>query len=201
MNLFERRLLSSGYPIIAGVDEAGRGPLAGPVVAACVIYHEGLLIPGLNDSKKILPDKRALIYDQIVSHTATQYGIGIVDAQEIDQINILQATFLSMKRAVESIQSPISYLLIDGNQLPNIPHKKEAIVKGDEKSISIAAASIIAKEVRDRIMEEYSKQYPEYLFDKHKGYGTKLHKEAIAKYGPCKIHRKSFRPISDISAL
>jgi ribonuclease HII len=195
MTFYESRLQSQGITTIAGLDEAGRGPLAGPVVACCIIYHPGLLIEGLNDSKLLTPLKRGGIYDQIISHKDTNYALGIVEAQEIDKINILQATFLAMKEAANGLKD-LEYILIDGNQLPNLPLKSEGIIKGDQKSITIAAASIIAKETRDKIMLEHHKTYPEYAFSKHKGYGTKIHKEALEKYGPCPIHRKSFAPIA-----
>lgn len=203
MTSFENRLISCGIINVVGVDEAGRGPLAGPVVAACVLYHVDLLMKGLNDSKKLTPSTRASLYNRIISHKVIKYGVGIADAEEIDRINILQATLLAMQRAIDVLSKELSdpnnsYFLIDGNQLPNIPYKKKGIIRGDQKSLSIAAASIIAKETRDQMMDEYHNQYPEYCFNKHKGYGTKIHKEALVRYGPCPIHRKSFRPVFEL---
>lgn len=196
MTRYEDALCKKGVKIIAGIDEAGRGPLAGPVVACCIIYHSGLLIEDINDSKLLTPSRRKKVYQQIISHPDTKYGLGIVEAEEIDRINILQATFLAMQKAADSLQD-LEYILIDGNQLPELSVKSEGVIKGDQKSITIAAASIIAKEVRDEIMFRYQEIHPEYSFHKHKGYGTKIHKEALEKYGPCPIHRKSFRPVAE----
>jgi ribonuclease HII len=180
---------------IAGVDEAGRGPLAGPVVAAAVILDMDTPIDKINDSKKITEKRRSILYKQI---TASQkYGLGIADPKEIDEINILQATFLAMKRAIQNLKDAggtYDLLLIDGNQyIPDLPrNRQQTITSGDATSASIAAASIVAKVARDKMMEEYHEKYPEYDFAKHKGYGTKHHREMIAKHGLCDIHRETF---------
>lgn len=187
----ENSLISSGYKFICGVDEAGRGPLAGPVFAAAVILPEGEIIEGINDSKKLTPKKRDELYD-IICEKAVAYASASVDEKVIDEINILNATFLAMKTAVEKLSVKPDFVLVDGNRLPDLAYPSEAVVKGDAKSISIAAASIIAKVERDRYITEQAKIYPEYGFEKHKGYGTKAHTEAILKYGACPIHRKSF---------
>lgn len=197
----EKALLREGFSNIVGVDEAGRGPLAGPVVAACCLYHPDLLLEGLDDSKKLTPLSRHSLYQKIITNKNIQYGVAIVDSGEIDQINILQATLLAMKRAIEALNTEISYLIVDGNQLPNTPFPAKAIIKGDQYSISIAAASIIAKETRDELMNKFHQKFPEYFFNEHKGYGTKKHKEALLQYGPCPIHRKSFRPISELISI
>jgi len=184
----------TGQARIAGVDEAGRGPLAGPVVAAVVIldlYNRP--IDGVNDSKKLTAAKRDKLFDIIID-TAEAYGVGVADPKEIDEINILQATFLAMRRALDGINGRYDLLLVDGNQYINgVPRERQkTIVGGDAKSASIAAASIIAKVTRDRMMDGYDKDYPRYDFAKHKGYGTKRHVEMIRKHGLCEIHRKTF---------
>ncbi|MDR2578726.1 MAG: ribonuclease HII [Chitinispirillales bacterium] len=178
---------------IAGVDEAGRGPLAGPVVAAAVILDLAAPIDGINDSKKLTPARRDALYAQITSN-AVAYAVGMAAPEEIDRVNILQATFLAMARAIEKLNARYGLLLIDGNQyIPTIPRGvQQTITSGDSKSASVAAASIIAKVTRDRIMAEYHEKYPLYNFAKHKGYGTKLHREMIALHGACDIHRRSF---------
>ena len=180
-----------GYKVVCGIDEAGRGPLAGPVFAAAVILPENYSHPVLNDSKKLSEKKRDAVYDDIIKD-AICYSVGIATEEEIDEINILNATFLAMKRAVEGLVIKPDFAYIDGNQYPKTGVKEETIVKGDGKCISVAAASIIAKVSRDRFMLEIDKQYPEYQFSKHKGYGTKLHYEMIEKYGVSKVHRRSF---------
>lgn len=180
-----------GYKVVCGIDEAGRGPLAGPVFAAAVILPENYSHPVLNDSKKLSEKKRDAVYDDIIKD-AVCYSVGIATEEEIDEINILNATFLAMKRAVEGLVIKPDFAYIDGNQYPKTGVKEETIVKGDGKCISVAAASIIAKVSRDRFMLEIDKQYPEYQFSKHKGYGTKLHYEMIEKYGVSKVHRRSF---------
>lgn len=195
---YEKRAHSKGYRLVAGVDEAGRGPLAGPVVAAACIIPEGLTIEGVNDSKQLTPKKRAKIFDLLIGSSNIQYGIGVVDAEEIDQINILQATFKAMQKAVEKLTVVPDFVLVDGSLLPKWKYRSQAIVKGDSLSYSIAAASIIAKETRDELMKSYDVQFPEYGFGKHKGYGTKTHLEAIAHLGPCFIHRKTFEPIKSL---
>jgi len=188
---FEHEAYLKGYTAVCGIDEAGRGPLAGPVYAAAVWLPEGLVIDGLNDSKKLSEKKREALFD-VIKENAVAYGIGFADEKEIDAINILQATYLAMRRAYDNMQKACDYVLIDGNRMPPMPVPGETIVKGDAKSPSIAAASILAKVSRDRVMLEYAKQYPGYHFEKHKGYGTKLHYEMLDKYGPCPEHRRSF---------
>ncbi len=188
---FEHAAYLNGFTAVCGIDEAGRGPLAGPVYAAAVWLPEGLVIDGLNDSKKLSEKKREALFD-VICENAVAYGIGFADEKEIDEINILQATYLAMRRAYENMQKCCDYVLVDGNRMPEMPVPGETIVKGDAKSPSIAAASILAKVSRDRLMLEYAKEYPEYHFEKHKGYGTKVHTEALLKYGQCPIHRKSF---------
>ncbi len=180
-----------GYKVVCGIDEAGRGPLAGPVFAAAVILPENYSHPVLNDSKKLSEKKRDAVYEDIIKD-ALCYSVGIATEEEIDEINILNATFLAMKRAVEGLSIKPDFAYIDGNQYPKTGVKEETIVKGDGKCISVAAASIIAKVSRDRFMLEIDKQYPEYQFSKHKGYGTKLHYEMIEKYGVSKVHRRTF---------
>ena len=190
--LYEKNALKAGYKTICGIDEAGRGPLAGPVYAAAVILPLGLEIDGLNDSKKISEKKREKLFD-VICEKAIAYSIGIATEKEIDEINILNATFLAMHRAIEGLNVKPDYALIDGNQYPKIPFvMEETVVKGDAKSMSIAAASILAKVSRDRFMLEKAKEYPKYQFEKHKGYGTKLHYEMLTEYGPSPIHRLSF---------
>ncbi|MCM1285209.1 MAG: ribonuclease HII [Acetobacter sp.] len=188
---YEEKALSDGYNIVCGVDEAGRGPLAGPVYAAAVILPKGYIIDGVNDSKKLTEKKRDILFD-IIKKEAVAYSIGVADEKEIDEINILQATFLAMRRAVNGLSVQADIALIDGNKKPGLEIAERDIVKGDAKSASIAAASIIAKVSRDRYMLEMAEKYPEYHFEKHKGYGTKLHYEMIEKYGISPIHRKSF---------
>ena len=187
----EDSLYSEGYEYICGIDEAGRGPLCGPVVAAAVILPKDKYIEGVNDSKKLSPKKREKLYDDIKKE-AISVGIGIVDVDIIEEINILNATKLAMIKAIKDLKIKPDYLLIDGNQLIDIDIEKQTVVSGDAKSESIAAASIIAKVTRDRMLINFDKLYPEYGFAKHKGYGTKIHIEAIKKYGLTPIHRKSF---------
>ncbi len=188
---YEAKALSLGFQNVCGVDEAGRGPLAGPVYAAAVILPQGLVIDGLNDSKKLSEKKRELLYDK-VTESAIAWSVGIATEQEIDEINILQATFLAMRRAVEGLDIKADYALIDGNRMPSLSINGETVIKGDSLSMSIAAASIIAKVSRDRFMLEIDEKYPEYQFCKHKGYGTALHYEMIEKYGISPVHRRSF---------
>ncbi len=190
---YENNAVLNGYKIVCGIDEAGRGPLAGPVYAAAVILPTGLEIEGLNDSKKLSEKKREQLFP-VICEKAIAYSVGIATEKEIDEINILNATFLAMKRAVEGLKVKPDYALVDGNRYPKISDdiKEEVVVKGDAKSMSIAAASIIAKVSRDRFMLEKTKEYPQYEFEKHKGYGTKLHYEKILEYGPSPIHRMSF---------
>lgn len=189
---FEKAAVNSGFSCICGVDEAGRGPLAGPVCAAAVILPEGAVIEGLDDSKKLTEKKRERLYD-IINQTAVAYSVAYGTLEEIETVNILEATYLAMNRAIEGLTVKPDFALIDGNRVPRgIKIPCETIVKGDSKSMSVAAASVLAKVTRDRLMLEYDKKYPEYNFKKHKGYGTKEHTELIKQYGPCEIHRLSF---------
>ncbi len=188
---YELKAHQEGYNVVCGVDEAGRGPLAGPVFAAAVILPENYTHEILNDSKKLSEKKRDLVYDDII-RDAISYSVGVATEKEIDEINILNATFLAMKRAVEGLSLKPDFAYIDGNQYPKTGVKEETIVKGDAKCMSVAAASIIAKVSRDRFMQKVAEQYPEYQFEKHKGYGTKLHYEMIEKYGVSNVHRRSF---------
>ncbi len=187
----EDSLYQKGYKIICGVDEAGRGPLCGPVVAAAVILKPDDMIEGVNDSKKLSEKKREKLYEDIMSN-ALAVGIGIKDVDIIEKVNILNATKLAMKEAIDNLKIRPEYVLIDGNQMIDIDIKGETVISGDAKSESIAAASIIAKVTRDRMLIEWDKKYPEYGFAKHKGYGTKAHIEAIQKYGLTPLHRPSF---------
>lgn len=189
---FEKAAVNSGFSFICGVDEAGRGPLAGPVCAAAVILPAGAVIEGLDDSKKLTEKKREKLYD-IIRETAVAYSVAYGTLEEIETVNILEATYLAMNRAIEGLTVKPDFALIDGNRVPRgIKIPCETIVKGDSKSMSVAAASVLAKVTRDRLMLEYDKKYPEYNFKKHKGYGTKEHTELIKQYGPCEIHRLSF---------
>jgi ribonuclease HII len=193
----ERRLRKAKFKFIAGVDEAGRGPLAGPVVSAAVILPSNGAIQGLDDSKKLSPSRREQLFDEIRA-TALAVGVGVVNAAEIDRINILQASLRSMRMAVDELVPHPDYLLIDGKfTLQNAPTPQTAVVKGDARCAAIAAASIIAKVSRDRLMRQFHQQYPEFGFDRHKGYPTRAHKAAIAVHGPCPIHRQSFRGVRE----
>ena len=197
MYLYERGALLEGYKYVAGTDEAGRGPIAGPVVAAAVILKPGTFIEGLNDSKKISQKKRERIYEEILS-LSLSYSIKVVDNQEIDRINILQASWLAMKLAVEDMDIQADFVLVDGYANKLIKRSQRGLIKGDSLSASIAAASVLAKVYRDRIMEEYDFLYPGYGFASHKGYPTKKHLEALKELGVLKIHRKSFTPVAKL---
>lgn len=188
---YENEFKTQGFRCICGIDEAGRGPLAGPVFAAAVILPDGLEDIGLNDSKKLTEKKRDVLFD-VIKEKAVAYGIGSASEKEIDEINILNATFLAMKRAVEALGVTPDLALVDGNRKPKTGIREETIVKGDAKCISIAAASVLAKVSRDKYLMELDKQYPEYQFAKHKGYPTALHYELIKKYGVSPVHRLSF---------
>ncbi|MGE5700907.1 MAG: ribonuclease HII [Clostridia bacterium] len=196
MSRYEREQRIAGKRYIAGIDEVGRGPLAGPVVACAVVLPEDIYIPGLNYSKKVAPAEREQLYEQIMKQ-AVSIGIGSVDASRIDQINILEATKEAMLLAVRAISVPIDVCLIDAVRLPNLPIDQVPIIGGDAQSISIAAASIVAKVTRDRLMNEYAKEYPQYGFEKHAGYGTKEHLLAIQTHGPVSIHRHSFTGVKE----
>lgn len=188
---YEKASLDSGFKVVCGIDEAGRGPLAGPVFAAAVILPLDCEIEGLNDSKKLTEKKREELFD-VVIEKALAYSVASASEKEIDEINILNATFLAMRRAYEGLGIKADKALIDGNKKPGLPCEEETVVKGDAKSMSIAAASILAKVSRDRYMLEMAKLYPEYQFEKHKGYGTKLHYEMIREHGISEIHRLTF---------
>ena len=188
---FEEKYYSKGISLVCGVDEAGRGPLAGPVCAAAVILPEHIDIPGLDDSKK-LSDKRRRELFPVIKEQAVAYGIGFADCREIDEINILQATFLAMERAIAALKVKPEIALIDGNRQKDFGLPVETVVHGDSLSASIAAASILAKVTRDDVMLEMAKEYPQYGFEIHKGYGTKAHYAALAESGPCPIHRMTF---------
>ncbi len=188
---YEALYTQQGYEAICGVDEAGRGPLAGPVCAAAVIFPQGLVVEGINDSKKLTEKKREKMFD-IIKENAVAWNVAWASVEEIEEINILNAAMLAMKRAVEGLKVPADFALIDGNKTPNLEIPCVSIVKGDALSQSIGAASILAKVSRDRLMLELAEKYPEYHFEKHKGYGTKVHREALLEYGPCEIHRLSF---------
>lgn len=189
--LYEQQALDKGFINICGVDEAGRGPLAGPVCAAAVILKPNQIIEGVNDSKKLSEKKREMLFD-VIKKEVLSYSIAFSTVEEIEEMNILNATMLAMKRAVDGLKVKADYALIDGNRLPPLDITAEYVIKGDAKSMSIAAASILAKVSRDRLCYEYAEKYPQYGFDKHKGYGTKYHTQAIKEYGPCEIHRMSF---------
>ena len=194
---FEQQRWAQGEMLVAGVDEAGRGPLAGPVVVAAVIFTDHKRIPIVNDSKQLSAKKRNLLYDKIISTPGVLYSIQEVSETIIDEKNILQATHFGMRNAVKDLKVA-EFALIDGLPVPNFPIPCQAIVKGDAKSASIAAASILAKTFRDRIMAKYAEKYPKYGFENHSGYGTKAHMAALKKYGPTPIHRKTFAPVRDL---
>ena len=187
----ENRLYDQGYLSICGVDEAGAGPLAGPVYAAAVILPRGLTLPYLNDSKKVTPRRREILFDQI-REQAVAYAIAWADEKEIDEINILNARMLAMDRAIKLLEPAADFALIDGNRNKGIELQNEMVVHGDARSASIAAASILAKVSRDRFMVELAEQYPQYAFENHKGYPTKLHYQLLRQYGPSPVHRKTF---------
>lgn len=198
MMVWEKKAQALGFQTVAGVDEAGRGPLAGPVVAAACVLPPGMFIQGINDSKQLSPRERHQIFHSLLSLPEMDYGIGIIDGPIIDQINILQASFQAMIAAIQRLSQKPDFLLVDGRMLPVIQIPGEAIVSGDSLSQSIAAASIIAKETRDQIMRIFHERWPQYGFDSHKGYATGEHLQAIQKYGPCPIHRMSFEPFKSL---
>ena len=193
----ERQLLAEEFLFIGGVDEAGRGPLAGPVVAACVVFPDFRNLPHVNDSKQLTAARREELEVEIKNFPGVRWAVGIVDAAEIDRINILQATYAAMRKAIEGV-GRVDIVLVDGNPVPGLPVKSRSVVKGDAKSASIAAASILAKVCRDRMMTDFDLRYPEYGFAGHKGYGTAAHLRALEKYGACEIHRRSFAPVKRI---
>ena len=192
---FEERAAAVGYTAVCGVDEAGAGPLAGPVYAAAVILPRGLELPWLNDSKQVTPKRRDTLFD-LIREGAAAWSVASVSAEEIDELDILNARMLAMQRAIDGLTPPADYALIDGNRDHGsrcaIVTAHETVVKGDSRSVSIAAASILAKVSRDRYMEQLARESPQYCFDRHKGYGTKLHYEMLDQYGPCPAHRRTF---------
>ncbi len=194
---FERSACSSGYRFVAGLDEAGRGPLAGPVVAAAVVLPRGLLIPGLTDSKQVPEADREQLFD-VIRQQAVCFGIGIVDERTIDDVNILQATVIAMEKALAELSPQPDYLLLDAITLPRVRLPQKPIIQGDCRSHSIAAASILAKVTRDRLMVELHAKYPQYNFHKHKGYCTREHMDLLRQHGPCDVHRKSFSPVAEM---
>lgn len=200
ISFHELRLRQYGYHLVAGVDEAGRGPLAGPVVAAVCVLPPGFLLPYLNDSKQLSAEMRASLFEQLTNNPEVRYATGIVSVERIDEINILQASLEAMRLAIQNLKAQPDYLLIDGNQPLNLTIPGETLVKGDSLSISIAAASVIAKETRDRIMVDAAERWPEYGFEQHKGYATLQHLEALRRFGPCPLHRRSFEPIKTMNA-
>ena len=190
---FEKKARADGACRIAGIDEAGRGPWAGPVVAAAVILDPLAIPPGLNDSKKLSQERREILFDEIESHAEVE--VGIIDVQQIDRHNILQATLMAMKKAVEALPQTPDYAFVDGNKTPDFSFPHQALVKGDRRSLTVAAASIVAKVTRDRIMIAMADDFPGYGFERHKGYGTAQHSAALKQLGPCAQHRASFAPI------
>ncbi len=197
-NFLHEQEIRDRYSIIAGIDEAGRGPLAGPVHAAALIFPKNYTpswLTLLNDSKKLSEPKREELYHFITKDQKLTWSVATASAQEIDKINILQATHLAMQRAVEGLEIKPDFCLIDGRPVKNFPYPSDGLIKGDSKSYSIAAASILAKVTRDHLMMELAEKYPHYEFHRHKGYGTKVHLEALQKYGPCPEHRLTFRPV------
>jgi ribonuclease HII len=205
---FERQAWGRGISRLAGVDEAGRGPLAGPVVAAAVAFERAFLeaeqygtLKVVNDSKCLTPRERDSAYSLITESPFCTYGVGIADVDEIDSLNILRATHLAMARAVSAVAPLPEFVLVDGLPVPDLPCASLAIVQGDSRSLSVAAASIIAKVTRDRIMVVLDQQYPQYSFCRHKGYGTRVHMKALLEYGPCPVHRRSFRPVQEMFRL
>jgi ribonuclease HII len=199
---FERQAWASGHLNVAGIDEAGRGPLAGPVVAAAVTLPPQALaaaasaeFAGLTDSKQLTQKQREHFFTRITQHTAARFGVAIVEVDEIDAVNILRATHAGMRRAVTQILPDIDFILVDGLPVPDLPRPSQAIVEGDGKSLLIAAASVIAKVTRDRLMIELDAKFPHYGFAKHKGYGTPEHLTALNRYGPCPAHRRTFAPV------
>ncbi|MGZ3633842.1 MAG: ribonuclease HII [Parachlamydiaceae bacterium] len=192
LSFFDQTMRNQGYQIIAGIDEAGRGPLAGPVVAAACILPSKSTFVGVDDSKKLTPIQRRTLFEALVSDQEVIYGIGIISAEEIDKINIYQATIRAMMQAISALALSPDLLLIDGMPLSHTSIPSQKVIRGDSKSLSIAAASIIAKETRDRLMAEFHDVWPMYGFDRHKGYGTPMHLQALEKYGSSPIHRRSF---------
>ena len=188
---FEEKAWAQGYSAVCGVDEAGRGPVAGPVCAAAVILPGGIVIEGLNDSKKLSEKKREALFE-VITHEALAWSVSLVDEKTIDEINILQATYRAMRQAVEGLPHPADFVYVDGNRSEGLSLPHECVVAGDGKIPSVAAASIVAKVTRDRLMRQFAERYPAYGFEKHKGYETRAHDEALLAHGPCPLHRMSF---------
>lgn len=197
--VFERSLYRQGYRLVGGADEAGRGPLAGPVVAACVVLPPECDYAGFRDSKTLTAARRQVLVEEIVRQGG-RLGVGVVTAAEIDRLNILQASLLAMKLAVEQLTPAPDFLLVDGRFTVPLPLPQQALIKGDARCASIAAASIVAKVRRDALMEEFHRQYPQYNFQRHKGYATAEHRRCLREYGPCPIHRQSFAPVREALA-
>jgi len=198
--LIEEEIFERGYRLIAGVDESGRGALAGPVVASACILPRNLILDGVDDSKKLSPEQRAQLYLVITRHPDIFFGIGIVTNHHIDKMNILQAALYAMNLAVQNLSKQPDYLLVDGPQLPATHIAAQAVIKGDSLSQSISAASILAKYTRDTLMVDLHHKWPHYAFDQHKGYGTAKHVQALKKYGPCPVHRRSFAPVKSTTS-
>ena len=198
---YEAELRAQGHAVVAGIDEAGRGPLAGPVSAAAVVLPDEFVLEGLNDSKKLSPKKRDALFEVLTNRDDVVWAVSVVDAEEIDRVNILRASHIAMARAFADLDPSADAALIDGLPVParDFPSPQMALVKGDSRSLSIAAASIIAKVWRDRLMEKFDREYPEYGFQSHKGYGTRQHLAALESHGPCPIHRRSFRPVAQLT--
>ena len=196
---YERAWKKNGHAVVAGVDEAGRGPLAGPVSAAAVILPDGFKHDVLNDSKQLTEARREFIYEELIGCDGLHWSVVMLDAEEVDRINILQATHSAMRTAIEKLTVRPDVALIDGRPVPCFPVPQQALVKGDALSLSIAAASVIAKVTRDRFMLEAAREYPQYGFEKHKGYGTSAHLAALEKHGPCPLHRRSFAPVAQLA--
>lgn len=195
----ERRWVARGIAPVAGVDEAGRGPLAGPVVAAAVVLPEGFAGAGLDDSKRLSAARREQWYERLTGDGAARWGVGVVEAAEIDRLNILRATHRAMAAAVEALGLAVGVCLVDGLPVPGFPWLHEAVVQGDRRSLSIAAASVVAKVTRDRLMVALAGEFPDYGFERHKGYGTKEHLDALRRHGPCRAHRRSFQPVAQLA--
>ena len=194
----EEEARQNGFKSIAGVDEAGRGPLAGPVFAAACIIPEGVFFKGINDSKLLTAEEREDLYQRIISQEGIRFGIGVVSSEEIDKVNILRASILAMLQAIGNLGCQPDFMLVDGLHIPHQHIQCKKLIKGDSRSQSIAAASVLAKVSRDRLMEDYHQRWPEYGFDRNKGYGTEDHLSALHKFGPCPIHRKTFDPVKEL---